>query len=105
MLRAIRQGVKARGDGALAAWLNSSCRITEVSDDTLTLGFFPNYVKIHKGKVEAGRDVVAAVASEIVGRPMTIRCTVADDAEPTKHSALVEEAERLGARVISKTEG
>ena len=105
MLRAIRQGVKARGDGALAAWLNSSCRITEMSDDTLTLGFFPNYVKIHKGKVEEGRDVVAAVASEIVGRPMAIRCTVADDAEPTKHSALVEEAERLGARVISKAEG
>ena len=104
MLRAIRQGVKARGDGALAAWLNSSCRITEVSDDTLTLGFFPNYVKIHKGKVEEGRDLVAAVASEIVGRPMAIRCTAADDAEPTKHSALVEEAERLGARVISKME-
>ena len=104
MLRAIRQGVKARGDGALAAWLNSSCRITEVGDDTLTLGFFPNYVKIHKGKVEEGRDLVAAVASEIVGRPMAIRCTAADDAEPTKHSALVEEAERLGARVISKTE-
>ncbi len=104
MLRAIRQGVKARGDGALAAWLNSSCRIMEVSGDTLTLGFFPNYVKIHKGKVEEGRDVVAVVASEIIGRPMAIRCTAADDAEPTKHSALVEEAERLGARVVSKTE-
>ena len=105
MLVAIRQGIKARGEGALAAWLNSSCRITEVGDKSLTLGFFPNYLKIHKGKGEEGSELVEAVASEVVGRPLTVHCTTADDAERTKHSALVEEAERLGAKVMGKPEG
>ena len=105
MLVAIRQGIKARGEGALAAWLNSSCRITEVGDESLTLGFFPNYLKIHKGKVEEGSELVATVASEVVGRPLTVHCTAVDDAERTKHSALVKEAERLGAKVVGKSEG
>ena len=102
MLRAIRQQVRESGDGALAAWLNSSCKIVELSDDTLTLGFFPNYVKIHKGKVEDGSTAVTAAASQVIGRPVSVRCTAVDE-EPRQRSPLVAEAERLGAKVVGKS--
>ena len=97
-LRAIRLGLKERGQHQLAAFLNKSCRILSLEGDILTLGFFPVYLDIHKSKVEESVSTVAAAASAVIGRPISIVCT-ADDGAPPARSPLVAEAERMGARV------
>ena len=100
-LRAIRLGLKERGQHQLAAFLNKSCRILSLEGDILTLGFFPVYLDIHKSKVEESVSTVAAAASAVIGRPISIVCT-ADDGAPPARSPLVAEAERMGARVVGK---
>ena len=96
-LLAIRQGLKSRGDLHLSAYLNGSCKIMALDQDHLTLGFFPTYQSMHQGKVNEQREAVAAVASEVLGRPVTVDVTAVED-EVKSGSALVAEAERLGAR-------
>ncbi|MEE9276915.1 MAG: hypothetical protein V3V06_00715 [Dehalococcoidia bacterium] len=91
-----------RNEKSLAAWMRGSCKIVQGEDDVVTLAFAPTYVNMHKSKVEEAADTIAAVASEVVGRTVTIRCTAAEEESP-KRSALVAEAERLGAKVVSRT--
>ena len=96
-LQAIRQGLKSRGDLHLSAYLHGSCKIVALDQDRLTLGFFPTYQSIHQGKVNEQREAVAAVASEVLGRTVTVDVTDVED-EVKSASPLVAEAERLGAR-------
>ena len=96
-LLAIRQGLKSRGDLHLSAYLNGSCKIVALDQDRLMLGFFPTYQSMHQGKVNEQREAVAAVASEVLGRTVTVDVTAVED-EVKSASPLVAEAERLGAR-------
>ena len=76
---AIRMEVQKRGNRRLAAMLNGSCRIVEETEQKLTLGFFPNYHAFHLVQVREGADDVAAAASAVLGRTMTIECVEIDD--------------------------
>ena len=76
---AIRLEVKKRGNPRLAAMLNRSCRIVEETEQKLTLGFFPNYHAFHLVQVREGADDVAAAASAVLGRTVTIECVEIDD--------------------------
>ena len=101
LLEDIREALRRGKEIHLRAALTSSCRIVESQGEEVVIGFFPRFEAIHKGKVEEGSAVVAAAASDVLGRPVTIRCTVLEDPAP-QGSALVAEAERLGARVIDR---
>ena len=59
--------------------LNGSCRIVEETEQKLTLGFFPNYHAFHLVQVREGADDVAAAASAVLGRSVTIECVEIDD--------------------------
>ena len=76
---AIRLEVKKRGNARLAAMLNRSCRIAEETEQKLTLGFFPNYHAFHLVQVREGAGDVAAAASAVLGRTVTIECVEIDD--------------------------
>ena len=76
---AIRLEVKKRGNARLAAMLNRSCRIVEETEQKLTLGFFPNYHAFHLVQVREGAADVAAAASAVLGRTVTIECVEIDD--------------------------
>ncbi len=76
---AIRMEVQKRGNRRLAAMLNGSCRIVEATEQKLTLGFFPNYHAFHLVQVREGADDVAAAASAVLGRTVTIECVEIDD--------------------------
>ena len=101
LLEDIREALRRGKEIHLRAALTSSCRIVESQKEEVVIGFFPRFEAIHKSKVEEGSAVVAAAASDVLGRPVTIRCTVLEDPAP-QGSALVAEAERLGARVIDR---
>ncbi len=100
----IRAALRRRRELKLDAALNRSCKILRVEDDVVTLGFFPFAVDFHKGKVEEKIAVVAEAASEVFGRPVTVRCEAAED-EPKRESALVEAAVKQGARVVDRRDG
>ena len=76
---AIRMEVQKRGNRRLAAMLNGSCRIVEETEQKLTLGFFPNYHAFHLVQVREGAGDVAAAASAVLGRTVTIECVEIDD--------------------------
>ena len=76
---AIRLEVKKRGNARLAAMLNRSCRIVEETEQKLTLGFFPNYHAFHLVQVREGAADVAAAASAVLGRTVTVECVEIDD--------------------------
>lgn len=74
LLDAIRVGLRRRGQGMIATMLNGSCRITEQSNDSLTLGFLPNYQQVHMQKVIEAQSHVDAATTEALQRPVTVRC-------------------------------
>ena len=104
MLLAIRLRLKERGKQHLAALLNSSCKVQRVDEETLTLGFFPNFLQFHKVKVEEEAETIAAEAGAVLGRSVTLHCVAADE-ESSRKSRLVAEAERLGAIVVGERDG
>ena len=99
----IRQRLKASNEHELVALLNGSCTIPDLEGDELALHFLPMYVDFHKSKVEGAAATVAAAASAVLGRTVTIRCVDAE--EPDRKLSLVEEAERLGAKRVGPAGG
>ncbi len=100
----IRQELKKRSEHQLVALLNGSCTIPDVEGDEILLNFLPAYTDFHLGKVRESLEAVVQAASAVLGREVTIRCDAGEDAGP-KGSALLEEAEKLGAKRVSPPAG
>ena len=86
LLRSVRDRLRSSKHGRLSAMLNGSCRITEQSDDALTLGFLPNFQNFHQPEIEGNIQAVAAAFSQVLGREVSIRCIAIDrvpDAPPS----------------------
>ncbi|MCY3733907.1 MAG: AAA family ATPase, partial [Chloroflexi bacterium] len=80
LLEQIRTALRRRNQGLIATMLNGSCRIVEQSEDTLTLGFLPNYQQVHMQKVSEAASEVGAAASEVLKRRVSVRCVAFDGA-------------------------
>ncbi len=78
LVEQIRNALRRRKQGMIATLLNGSCRIIAQTEDSFTLGFLPNYQQVHMQKVSAAASDVAAAASEILRRPVTVRCVPFD---------------------------
>ena len=124
LVEQIRDQLREQREGLIATLLNQSCRIVEQTEDKLVLGFLPNYQNVHMEKVREAVDKVAAAASAVLGRAVSVECVPIDDANaapsrppsgaasaspPAAHPAsaepsyspLVEDAlEHFGARVV-----
>ena len=85
----LRDELKSRGNGRIAAMLNGSCRIAEETNEKLTLGFLPNYHEFHLVQVRAAIDDVTAAAEAVLGRAVTVECVAIDGAAPTQAAAAV----------------
>ncbi len=83
LLDQIRTALRRRNQGMIATMLNGSCRITEQTDDSLTLGFLPTYQQVHMPKVSEASTDVSAAASEVLKRRVTVRCVPVDNSAPT----------------------
>ena len=83
LLDQIRTALRRRNQGLIATMLNGSCRITEQTDDSLTLGFLPTYQQVHMQKVTEASTDVSAAASEVLKRRVTVRCVPVDNSAPT----------------------
>ena len=78
LLEQIRTALRRRNQGLIATMLNGSCRIVEQTEDTVTLGFLPNYQQVHMQKVSDAASDVAAAASEVLKRRVKVRCVPVD---------------------------
>ena len=87
---------------SISAFLNGSCEITGVEGDEIVLGF---YFAFHKGKIaeDNSRHTVEEVASQLLGRPVTLPCV--DIPSPSEKKGaeghLVQVAREMGARPIA----
>ncbi len=82
LLEQIRTALRRRNQGLIATMLNGSCRIIEQSEQSLTLGFLPNFQQVHMQKVADASEAVSAAASEVLKRPVQVKCVVADGSSP-----------------------
>ncbi len=116
LLEQIRTALRRRNQGLIATMLNGSCRVIEQTEETVTLGFLPNYQQVHMQKVSDAVSDVGAAASEVLKRRVTVRCVPFDGstaqsageessgqsqpvAEPPRESVIQREARsRFGAR-------
>ena len=106
MLQEIQNSLDEHNEKRLAAFLRGgSCRLS-LDGDTVTLTFGSTFVNFHMSKVEESRSQVEAAAKEALGRAVSVVCVAEAEASPTaattKKSALVAEAEKLGARVVGR---
>ena len=84
LVERIRERLRSEREGLLATMLNQSCRVIEQTDDKIVLGFLPNYQAVHMDKVREAIDKVAAAASAVLGRAVTVECVPIDDANPPR---------------------
>ncbi|MDE2988134.1 MAG: DNA polymerase III subunit gamma/tau [Chloroflexota bacterium] len=87
LLEQIRIALRRRNQGLIATMLNGSCQITEQSEDSLTLGFLPNFQQVHMQKVMDASEAVSEAASEVLKRRVAIRCAPAGDSSPAAGAA------------------
>lgn len=78
LLDQIRTALRRRNQGLIATMLNGSCRIIAQSEDSLTLGFLPSYQQVHMQKVVEASEAVSAAASEVLKRPVVVKCVPFD---------------------------
>lgn len=78
VLDQIRTALRRRNQGLIATMLNGSCRVTAQSEDSLTLGFLPSYQQVHMQKVVEASEAVSAAASEVLKRPVVVKCVPFD---------------------------
>lgn len=78
LLDQIRTALRRRNQGLIATMLNGSCQITDQSEDSLTLGFLPNFQQVHMQKVAEASDAVSAAASEVLKRRIAVQCVPTD---------------------------
>ena len=92
LLDQIRVALRQRNQGLIATMLNGSCRITDQTDDSLTLGFLPTYQQVHMQKVIEALTDVSAAASAVLKRQITVRCVPLDN--PAQASGNGSQAQR-----------
>jgi hypothetical protein len=100
---------KARAAGfQLGAVLNGGCDIIEADESAIVIGFkYPFHAD--KASEKANLEALAAIVSEVMGRPMSVRCVHDASVEdwdkrgvlPRKDSALVRAAQEMGGRILS----
>lgn len=81
LLEQIRAALRRRNHGLIATMLNQSCRIVAQTEDSLTLGFLPNYQQVHMQKVSDAAADVSSAASEVLRRRVAVRCVPVDRAD------------------------
>ena len=86
ILQSLRDALRQRGYGLVATMINGSCQIISQTEDSLTLGFFDNYLQMHMPKVQDEIGQVSAAASQVLGRQITVRCVPNDGAAATSTS-------------------
>lgn len=84
LVERIREQLRSEREGLLATMLNQSCRVVEQTDDKIVLGFFPTYQAVHMDRVRQEINKVAAAASAVLGRTVTVECVPVDDANPPR---------------------
>lgn len=84
LVERIREQLRSEREGLLATMLNQSCRVIEQTDDKIVLGFFPTYQAVHMDRVRQEIAKVAAAASAVLGRTVTVECVPVDDANPPR---------------------
>jgi len=85
----------------LDAVLNGSCHAVSFQDGVLTIGFYQDAYS--KRQVEGEyRSRFEAVASELLGEPVAIRCIIAPKPTRQLKSPLVQHAVERGARIVSQ---
>ena len=84
LVERIREQLRSEREGLLATMLNQSCRVVEQTDDKIVLGFFPTYQAVHMDRVRQEINKVAAAASAVLGRTVTVECIPVDDANPPR---------------------
>ncbi len=97
---------KARATGfQLGALLNSGCDIIEADESAIVFGFKHQN---HADKVseQPNIDALAAIVSEVMGRPLSVRCVHQPSVDPWSlrgggSSALVQAAQEMGGRILS----
>ncbi|HWC31109.1 MAG TPA: DNA polymerase III subunit gamma/tau [Dehalococcoidia bacterium] len=90
----------------LGALLNSGCDIIEAGESSIVIGFrHANHA--NKASEKANLDALAAIASEVMGRPTSVSCVHDPEIEawtqrqPPNRSALVRAAQEMGGRILS----
>jgi DNA polymerase-3 subunit gamma/tau len=105
-MQQIYYAAKAR-DARIGAFVNSACDIIEADDQIITFGFLHETIF---GMVQQPQNlkVLAEVASEVLGREVTVKCVHDPAVQPwtrrASRSPLVRAAEQMGARVVSRSE-
>lgn len=98
---------KARAAGfQLGALLNSGCDIIEADESGIVLGFrYP--IHANKASEKQNLDVLTAIVSEVMGRPLSVRCVESADVtawtqrDSASRSPLVRAAQEMGARILT----
>lgn len=97
---------KARASGfQLGALLNSGCDIIEADESAIVIGFrYANHAD--KASEKSNLDALAAIVSEVMGRPVSVRCVHEPAVEPwsqrsSGRSSLVQAAQDMGGRILS----
>ncbi|HXG36668.1 MAG TPA: hypothetical protein VNL15_06850, partial [Dehalococcoidia bacterium] len=87
-------------DHRLAAMLNGSCELLRLEGDSLVFGVYFNF-HLEKLEAPANRRIIENAASQVLGRPLTIRCELVSP-PPVKQSprSLVEAAQEMGAMLL-----
>ena len=104
-MRAVYERARASGF-QLGALLNSGCDIIEANESAIVIGF-RHPIHAEKASEKANLDALAAIASEVLGRPLSVRCEHQPAVEPwnqrtsTGRSSLVQAAQEMGGRILS----
>jgi DNA polymerase-3 subunit gamma/tau len=98
---------RARAAGfQLGALLNSGCDIIEADESAVVIGF-RHAIHASKASEKPNVDALAAIVTEVMGRPMTVRCVHDAEVEAWtqretgSRSALVRAAQEMGGRILS----
>jgi DNA polymerase-3 subunit gamma/tau len=104
-MRAVYDRARAAGF-QLGALLNSGCDIIEADESAIVIGF-RHPIHASKASEKPNLDALAAIVSEVMGRPMSVRCVHDADVEAWtqreagSRSALVRAAQEMGGRILS----
>jgi DNA polymerase-3 subunit gamma/tau len=98
---------KARAAGyQLGALLNSGCDIIEADESAIVIGFkHANHAS--KVSEKPNLDALTAIVSEVMGRPVSVRCVHDESVEAwtarsaAGRSSLVQAAQEMGGRILS----
>ncbi|HEX5368061.1 MAG TPA: hypothetical protein VFY10_01460, partial [Dehalococcoidia bacterium] len=98
---------KARAAGfQLGALLNSGCDIINADESGVVVGF-RHPIHANKASEKQNLDVLTAIFSEVMGRPLSVRCIESPDVtawtqrESASRSPLVRAAQEMGARILT----